>query len=179
MSWVDCVADKDYQIFTEFPFQIRKKSNKRIIKETVNNYGYIVCSLNLKQYKKHRIVALQFIPNHDNLPEVDHINHDRSDYHIENLRWVNPSENNKNFGSRNGKQYTYLNELPDSAESLDSYNGHDLDGLFIDYEQQKLYLFNGKSYRELISCRNNGSICYNVRDIENQIVHLYHKVLFG
>ena len=32
MSWVECKVDPDYEISTEYPYQIRKKSNKRIVK---------------------------------------------------------------------------------------------------------------------------------------------------
>jgi hypothetical protein len=36
----------------------------------------------------HRLLALQYIPNPDNLPEVDHIDRDKYNNNIENLRWV-------------------------------------------------------------------------------------------
>ena len=47
--------------------------------------------------KIHRLVALAFIPNPDSLPVVDHINGDRSDNRVENLRWVTHSENSNNL----------------------------------------------------------------------------------
>ena len=109
---------------------------------------------------------------------MDHINHDKTDYHIENLRWVSGSDNCKNKSIHRGHQYIFLNELPETAESLDSYNGHDLDGVYIDYENEKLYLFNGVRYRELTPCRFKGNIVYNVQDIENKYAKLYHKILF-
>lgn len=182
MSWVDCVIDNDYEIFTEYPYQIRKKSNERIVKVAPHpTTGYLRVRLNGKSYMKHRIIALQFIENDDpeNKTEIDHINHNRTDFHIENLRWVSHSENNKNRTSTKGYQYIYMDELPETAEPLDSYNGHDLDGVYIDYEEQKLYLFNGVRYRELIPCRIRGNIRYCVHDIENKSVDLRHKVLFG
>ena len=46
-----------------------------------------------KVYLVHRLVALAFIPNPDNKPEVDHINKNRIDNRIENLRWVTSKEN--------------------------------------------------------------------------------------
>ena len=96
MSWVDCVADNDYEIFTEFPFQIRKKSTNTIIKECVDkSNGFIVCTLNLKKFRKHRVIAQQFIPNPNNLPAVIHINRDKTDNHIENLSWANNQNNTK------------------------------------------------------------------------------------
>ena len=58
-EWVECVVDSDYEINVNYPYAIRRKSNKRIVSECHDKDGYIVCRLNRHQYKKHRIVALQ------------------------------------------------------------------------------------------------------------------------
>jgi hypothetical protein len=62
---------------------------------------YIYCSLVGKDGKnhrivKHRIVAMTFIQNPENKPAVDHIDRNKINNNIENLRWVTVSENNKN-----------------------------------------------------------------------------------
>lgn len=44
----------------------------------------------------HRLIAEAFIPNPDNKPEIDHINTIRTDFRLENLRWVTHSENMRN-----------------------------------------------------------------------------------
>lgn len=44
----------------------------------------------------HRLVAKTFIPNPDNLPVVDHINGDRSNNTVGNLRWVTEIQNSNN-----------------------------------------------------------------------------------
>ena len=179
-EWQKLKEHDDYEININYPHQIRKKSNRKIIKETFDKvYGYLLCTFNQKLYRKHRLIAEQFIPNPENLPQIDHINHNRTDNRIENLRWVNNSDNIKNKSGHFGRQYKFFDELPETAERFESYNGRDLDGVYIDYENEKLYLFNGVRYRELIPCRNRGSICYHIVDIENKVVHLYHKVLFG
>lgn len=58
--------------------------------------GYMFLSRGNKTYLIHRIVAETFIPNPDNLPQVDHINRDKTDNRVENLRWVSRSTNQRN-----------------------------------------------------------------------------------
>ena len=58
--------------------------------------GYITTWVDNKQKCVHRLVALAFIPNPDNLPCIDHINTNRYDNRVENLRWVTYSGNRCN-----------------------------------------------------------------------------------
>lgn len=65
-----------------------------------NNKGYIQVVLckdgKTKTYKVHRLVAETFILNIDNKPFIDHINTDRTDNRVDNLRWVTKIENMNN-----------------------------------------------------------------------------------
>ena len=45
--------------------------------------------------KTHRAVALAFIPNPNNYPQVDHIDGDMYNNNVENLRWCTAQQNNK------------------------------------------------------------------------------------
>lgn len=49
-----------------------------------------------KNFRVHRLIAMTFIPNPENKPEVDHINEDKQDNRVENLRWVTSAENKAN-----------------------------------------------------------------------------------
>ena len=122
-EWVPLNEFADYEIMNEYPFHIRRRDNKRIVSESTNNtHGYIRVKLNGVYYALHRLIAKQFIDNPDNLPEVDHINHNRTDNHLENLRFVSSSDNSFNKSSHKGVQYEFIDEIPDEAVSFNHYD---------------------------------------------------------
>ena len=51
MSWQEVIDFPNYEIWTEFPYQIRRKSNQRICKESIDisKGGYLFCCLNGKK----------------------------------------------------------------------------------------------------------------------------------
>ena len=70
----------------------------------VSNHGYFRIGLKKdnidKKYLIHKLIAIAYIPNPDNKPFIDHINRNKIDNRIENLRWVTSSENNLNMSPR-------------------------------------------------------------------------------
>ena len=78
---------------------VRNKKTKSIIKPFVNNNGYL--RVNLYKggigYKKlvHVIVAEAFIDNPLNFNEIDHINNNRKDNKVSNLKYITHSDNIK------------------------------------------------------------------------------------
>jgi hypothetical protein len=68
----------------------------------INKAGYHHISLSNngkeKNFYIHRLVAIHYLPNPNNLPEIDHINRDKSDNRVQNLRWSSKIENAQNKG---------------------------------------------------------------------------------
>jgi len=76
-------------------------SNKRhlFLKPDVQKLGYLQVTLFIngvsKRYKVHRLVALCFIPNPDNLPQINHKDGNKQNNHVSNLEWCTAYHNNK------------------------------------------------------------------------------------
>jgi len=79
---------------------VANQKTGRILTIRLNRGGYNIVdfSLNGKKYTKqvHRLVAKAFIENPCNKPCVDHIDNNRTNNNVNNLRWVTKSENSMN-----------------------------------------------------------------------------------
>ena len=79
-----------------------KNGSKRLIKGRIlkqnlskDGYKYVGFGENGKKFRLrvNRVIAVTFIPNPDNLPEVNHIDCDRTNNRADNLEWVSHQEN--------------------------------------------------------------------------------------
>ena len=80
--------------------EIRNLRTGKFLKGSIlHTYRYINFRWDGKQKNKavHRLVAETFLPNENDCPMVDHIDGDRLNNKIENLRWVTPRQNFANI----------------------------------------------------------------------------------
>ncbi|WP_166484705.1 NUMOD1 domain-containing DNA-binding protein [Clostridium cuniculi] len=127
-----------YEIFQDCTI-ISLLTNKPIC-QWKDNVGYLQVKLkkNGKNYYKrvHRLVAEHFIENPNNLPQVNHIDGDKTNNNINNLEWTNNKANTKHGYDNNlyhskhrcigikvfDKYGNYLNTYKSIREAADQLN---------------------------------------------------------
>ncbi len=77
------------------PFQLPE----RLLRPRLSHKGYLLAALCKESTQKnisvHRLVAEAFIPNPADLPEVNHIDGNKTNNRVTNLEWVTTKENTK------------------------------------------------------------------------------------
>ncbi len=91
-KWQPIVGWPHYQISSQG--EVRRADGSGV-GQWLNDQGYAMVRLSnpRKMQRVHRLVAAAFVPNPDELPAVNHLNHNRSDNHVENLEWCTQAEN--------------------------------------------------------------------------------------
>ena len=106
-----------------------KFGKERILKPQKDTSGYLCVTLcknnNQCQFKVHRLVAEAFIPNPNNLPQINHKDECKTNNIVSNLEWCD-RKYNVNYGTRTEKcskkvyQYTldgkFVKEWKSTAE---------------------------------------------------------------
>jgi hypothetical protein len=98
--------------------EIKDLRTGKIIPQYINPNGYKKINLRnpqgVKCFLVHRLVAIQFIEPLENKLEVDHIDRDKSNNNVNNLRWSNDYEQTDNRGdfknNKTGHKYIWFED---------------------------------------------------------------------
>lgn len=100
-AWAKVRGNDKYEVSTLG--NVRNADSGKILKTTLNTWGYptvTLCDNGIHKNKAvHRLVAEAFIPNTNGLPEVNHLDENKSNNSVDNLSWVTKKEN-MNYGTR-------------------------------------------------------------------------------
>ena len=122
-EWRDVVGWEDFYMVSSFGRVISKAKTVRcgngtrtlapkIKKVKIRNNGYCEVGLTNLDNRKfafvHRLVAEAFIPNPENKPMIDHLDRNRQNNHVTNIRWCTMSENMLNPLTRNFRRDMYI-----------------------------------------------------------------------
>lgn len=83
----------DYEITKDG--QVINKNTRHVLKPQPNAKGYLRVSISKKLVFVHRLVAEKYVPNPNNLPQVNHKDGNKLNNNADNLEWVSNLENRK------------------------------------------------------------------------------------
>ena len=84
---------EDYEI-TKSGEVINKNTN-RVLKPQLNGKGYYRVCIGGQLKFVHRLVAQKYVPNPNNKPQVNHKDGNKLNNYVDNLEWVDNTENRK------------------------------------------------------------------------------------
>ena len=101
-QWLDIIGYEGYQVSNLGRVKSLgnyKTRKEKILKQCIDKDGYLQVQLckngKIKTFKVHRLVAQAFIPNPDNLPQVNHKDENKENNIVSNLEWCTQQYNSE------------------------------------------------------------------------------------
>lgn len=111
----------------EFKDSTGRKHPERIVIGCPDSWGYLRVRINYNTYKVHKLVAICFLENKENLKEIDHIDRNVQNNYVSNLRWVSASQNCRNRSNNRKVQCIetglVFNSCAEAEEYYNIYSG--------------------------------------------------------
>lgn len=111
MKWKEIKECPLYEVSNDG--QVRRKETGNVLKQRTTRNTYQLVNLHYgksvqKTFKVHRLVAMAFLPNPNNLPFVDHIDRNPKNNHLSNLAWSSKANNIINSRSPKSIRIKYM-----------------------------------------------------------------------
>ena len=168
-----------FEIFNRTPIYLIRSN---FLNPFISKSGHLCLNLKPDNEKdttrpyQHDLIAKQWLYNDDveHKIQVDHINRDRLDNHIYNLRWTTRSENNSNKKGYKGDIYKFEYALTYNVIMIKGYYEREINNLYkMDGEYYVLNDRNKLYERMLKRVDENKKQCLNVYDVNDKFVRIY------
>lgn len=161
--WKDIDGWEEYYEVNNFG-KVRNKITKHLIVGDKNSEGYSrVCLYNKnhnppkQRFFRHRLVAKHFIPNPNNLPEVNHIDTNLEHCYESNLEWVTKKDNELHSRKYGAKEYKPFKV---------TYNDNSFKFFNVKEDLANELNLTRACIKHWLHKKNNGFEKYNIKSIE-------------
>ena len=150
----------NYSICMNYPYDVRNDKTGRILKPHLTKDGYYQICLCMNNHRKHyyhhMLIWISHFGSYDKIQyDIDHVDHNRINNHIDNLRLVSRSLNAINMSKYKSKQFDFYNELPDKIVINEEHK------IYYCKQYDKFFRFVVSEYREIRERKrsdNNGTL---------------------
>lgn len=158
--WREIINYPNYEV-SDFG-EVRIVKSGKILKKSVDSRGYYKVTLTNGECRKamfvHRLVACAFVPNLNNLSQVNHIDENKQNNCADNLEWCDVLYN-CNYGTRNkriseaNKNKTFSKEHIKKLSDAQSGNRNNMYGLTYDKSPHAKAVICVETKQIYLSCR--------------------------
>lgn len=123
IDWID----NRYSVSNLGRVQSKTGGTPKILRQWGSGRGYMKVEIAGRCLSVHRLVAIAFVDNPNNLPQVNHKNENKSDNRAINLEWCDQSYN-INYGTRNARMVAKIKKTQIARGQTSPVNAMDDSG---------------------------------------------------